>query len=415
MSQREFYEKETKIYEQMIRDYVEKFKSAFPNYHGQLNIEKELKNNISKFIEYKDQYSIKLFPSGYCQGIYNRLTRTLKFASKKSEYEKNRVIRHEMNHALTRRMTNKRVTIRNVLLSEIFQRMEIGNRNLEEGMTEYVACVMEGDESEKSFNGSPGNDRLLTIVNKLAKIYGQEVVLEYYLGENKNLINAINKTGKNNFNKVRYLCNQLEKEGTSPELFKPIRCEEGKKKKYMEEDLLFRLFKENKMIPTTTIEDFKYNLQQLFDFYESDLHTLTEEIEFYKTPPTDDKKSLYEYNLQVSIKKFKIFDNILKQEWKKLNRNDESEYKRLVNEQINKQNEEIKGVIKKYTDYDKQEVRSKKIAKEEQSTQKIYKKKETIQPQPPKTSHRVTTNNQELESMLKELNQSTEYIGKQKR
>lgn len=223
MKKYKVYDKGTEIYNQKIRDYVEKFKRAFPNYHGNLEIEKELRKNLNKFIEHTEEYSIRQFPFGFCKGIYNRLTRSIKYASKTDLYEKNHTIRHEMTHALTRRITNKRVTMRNVLLSEIFGRLEIGNRSLEEGMTEYVTCVIDGDGLEKYFNSSPGVDTQLTIVNKLAKIYGQELVLDYYLGENKNLIAAINKTGKNNFKKLRYLSNQLDREGISPEAFEPIR------------------------------------------------------------------------------------------------------------------------------------------------------------------------------------------------
>lgn len=416
MKKYKVYKKETEIYNQKIRDYVEKFKRTFPNYHGNLEIEKELRKNLNKFIEHTEEYSIRQFPLGFCKGVYNRLTRSIKYASKMDPYEKNHTIRHEMTHALTRKITNKRVTMRNVLLSEIFGRLEIGNRSLEEGMTEYVTCVIDGDGLEKYFNSSPGADTQLTIVNKLAKIYGQELVLDYYLGENKNLIAAINKTGKNNFKKLRYLSNQLEREGTSLEAFKPIKCEEGKKKKYMEEDLLFRLFKENKMVPTRTIDDFKYNLKQLFDFYESDLYTLVDEIRYYKqTPPSEDKKSLYEYNLQMSIKKFKIFDNILKEEWTKLNRNDENQYKMLVSEEINKQDEEIKEVIKKYTNYEEEDVMPKKGIGEEQGREKSYSTVKRQLHQPRQTSHRLQTNNQELQSMLNELNQSAGPIANQRK
>lgn len=415
MKKYKVYDKGTEIYNQKIRDYVEKFKRAFPNYHGNLEIEKELRKNLNKFIEHTEEYSIRQFPFGFCKGVYNRLTRSIKYASKTTPYEEKHTIRHEMTHALTRKITNKRVTMRNVLLSEIFGRLEIGNRSLEEGMTEYVTCVIDGDGLEKYFNSSPGVDTQLTIVNKLAKIYGQELVLDYYLGENKNLITAINKTGKNNFKKVRYLSNQLEREGTALEAFKPIRCEEGKKKKYMEEDLLFRLFKENKMVPTRTIDDFKYNLKQLFDFYESDLYTLVDEIGYYEqTPPSEDKKSLYEYNLQMSIKKFKIFDNILKEEWKKLNRNDENQYRMLVSEEINKQDEEIKEVIKKYTNYEEEDVMPKKEVVEEQGTERNYSIGKDLHHQPRQTSHR-SANNQELQSMLNELNQSTENIANQRK
>lgn len=416
MKKYKVYDKGTEIYNQKIRDYVEKFKRAFPNYHGNLEIEKELRKNLNKFIEHTEEYSIRQFPFGFCKGVYNRLTRSIKYASKTTPYEEKHTIRHEMTHALTRKITNKRVTMRNVLLSEIFGRLEIGNRSLEEGMTEYVTCVIDGDGLEKYFNSSPGVDTQLTIVNKLAKIYGQELVLDYYLGENKNLITAINKTGKNNFKKVRYLSNQLEREGTALEAFKPIRCEEGKKKKYMEEDLLFRLFKENKMVPTRTIDDFKYNLKQLFDFYESDLYTLVDEIGYYEqTPPSEDKKSLYEYNLQMSIKKFKIFDNILKEEWKKLNRNDENQYKMLVSEEINKQDEEIKEVIQKYTNYEEEDVLPKKGIGEEQRRERSYSTGKSQLHQPRQTSHRLQTNSQELQSMLNELNQSTEPITNQRK
>ena len=207
----------------------------------------------------------------------------------------------------------------------------------------------------------------------------------------------------------------MDREGISPEAFEPIKCEEGKKKKYMEEDLLFRLFKENKMVPTKTIEDFKYNLKQLFDFYESDLYTLVDKIRYYKhTPPSEDKKSLYEYNLQMSIKKFKIFDNILKEEWKKLNRNDENQYKMLVSEEINKQDEEIKEVIQKYTNYEEEDVMPKKEVVEEQGTERNYSIGKDLHHQPRQTSHR-SANNQELQSMLNELNQLTENIANQRK
>ena len=117
----------------------------------------------------------------------------------------------------------------------------------------------------------------------------------------------------------------------------------------------------------------------------------------------------------MSIKKFKIFDNILKEEWKKLNRNDENQYRMLVSEEINKQDEEIKEVIKKYTNYEEEDIMPKKEIREEQRKERSYSTSKRQLHQPRQTSHRLQTNNQELQSMLNELNQSTEPIVNQRK
>ena len=90
------------------------------------------------------------------------------------------------------------------------------------------------------------------------------------------------------------------------------------------------MFSKKNLVEVNTIEDFKYNLKQLFYFYESDLYKLCHEIsnneEELQNSNDESIANWNNYNIQQMAKLFKNFDNILRQQWKKLNIDNEELY-----------------------------------------------------------------------------------------
>ena len=66
-------------------------------------------------------------------------------------------------------------------------------------MTEYLTgCIT----SETYKNASNTLEVEKNLINKLSKIYEDKLILDYYLGYNKKLIELINKDNPNNFKTI---------------------------------------------------------------------------------------------------------------------------------------------------------------------------------------------------------------------
>ena len=168
-------------------------------------------------------------------------------------------IYHEMFHALSRKAVLKREKYLNFFASTILGQKQLSVREFEEGMTEYLNSCICGEVAK---NVRFSYSQVTTIVNKLAKIYGDEIILEYYLGFNTNLIDEMNKDQPNNFKNVVQLCQKVDSNGEQPVAFEASKYYK-KNGDVVFDDLLFNLFSKKKLKKVTSIEDFKYNVKQL--------------------------------------------------------------------------------------------------------------------------------------------------------
>lgn len=337
------YKQNSVEYQNLIQNFINRFNNYFgSNTAEQKNIRSLFNQNL-KTLKKHEGTSFKKFLLGYLSGIY-LATKTLEY----TEEEKETII-HELFHALSHKAFRKRESILKFLLS-IYGAKELSIREFEEGMTEYLANCLMGEEY-KYYRFAYAHET--DIVYKLARIYGDVLVLDYYLGINNNLIAMVNKTSKNAFQSIVKLCCKVS---TNEEVIKPFDhpCYYKKGKKIYD-DLLYKLFAKEKLKEVKTIDDFKYNMNNLFYFYESDLYTIALDISNNEAKLEEQEspkqKAFYENDIRESAKLYSIFYQIIKKEWHKLGINNDELFNQLLLSQIESSNEFSSSVILDYLEY----------------------------------------------------------------
>ena len=265
------YNQNSKIYQNLINKFMDKFELYFSNSDVKRNdIKRLFLENLKSIKLHENEVSFKKIIVGRLSGVYNRLTKELEYTENDES-----TIYHEMFHALSRKAVLKREKYLNFFASTILGQKQLSVREFEEGMTEYLNSCICGEVAK---NVRFSYSQVTTIVNKLAKIYGDEIILEYYLGFNTNLIDEMNKDQSNSFKNVVQLCQKVDSNGEQPVAFEASKYYK-KNGDVVFDDLLFNLFSKKKLKKVTSIEDFKYNVKQLFYFYESDLYKICFDID----------------------------------------------------------------------------------------------------------------------------------------
>ena len=257
------YNQNTKEYNDMINSFLDKFIKTFPNYQKKEELKTILMKNLKKIKKLKKGMSIKMPILGYVNGLYHRWFKTMIYTENEQE-----TIEHELFHALSAKATSKRTSLSKIIAIIYLGQKQLDERNFEEGMTEYLTgCIT----SEIYKNASNTLEVEKNLINKLSKIYGDKLILDYYLGHNKKLIELINRDNPNNFKMINMILNNIE--DTVFDEFSGIKYQD-KKGTEQESSLIYELFSKEKLIPIQTIDDFKHNLHELFNFYEVDLYRL---------------------------------------------------------------------------------------------------------------------------------------------
>ena len=189
------YSQNSKVYQNLINKFMDKFELYFSNSDVKRDdIKRLFLENLKSIKLHENEVSFKKIIVGRLSGVYNRLTKELEYTENDES-----TIYHEMFHALSRKAVLKREKYLNFFASTILGQKQLSVREFEEGMTEYLnSCICGEVAKHVRFSYS----QVTTIVNKLAKIYGDEIILEYYLGFNTNLIDEMNKDQLNNFKNV---------------------------------------------------------------------------------------------------------------------------------------------------------------------------------------------------------------------
>ena len=337
-------------YNNIIDDFLRQFENYFKEVVSRETIINLFLSNLKKIKIINGVESFKQFPFlGYVSGVYF-LSKTLKIAQKDNVYDDS-VIYHEMFHALSRKPRMKRITLKRTFLSMFTGKNYISRRDFEEGMTEYLTSCIMGEEDKNTFFVYA---QQTAIIYKLAKIYGDDVILEYYLGINNKLINMLNQDFHNGFKKVVKLCGLVDTNSENPLPFEPTRYYKGKKN-LVSDNFLFDLFKKKKLVQIQTIDDFKMNVKQIISFYEADLYSVCSTI-FKKNQLLKDAKEKNDANIiiiyQGIIDQYmsyfsKLFD-ILKIEWDKLNIKNDELFNNLVLNEIKEINENFFLIVNEW-------------------------------------------------------------------
>lgn len=338
------YNQNTKEYNEIINSFLDKFTKTFPDYHTKEELKELLKKNLKKIKKLKKGTTIKMPLLGYVNGAYHPWLKTMLYTENESE-----TIEHELFHALSAKATLKRTPILKALAIVYLGQKQLDERNFEEGMTEYLTgCITTEDYKNASYTLEIEKN----LVNKLAKIYGNKVILDYYLGYNKNLIELINKDNPNNFKKINRILNNIG--DTVFDEFSGIKYLD-KNNIEKEETLIYELFSKEKLKPTKTIEDFKHNLHELFNFYEVDLYRLCYNINDLEDRIQNNKDSnmqgFLQNDLNINLEKFKRFNTIIRKEWVQLGINNETKYNELILSEIEKFNGFASPIIIDYLNY----------------------------------------------------------------
>lgn len=352
MKKIEIYYQNSQEYNNIINNFIRKFEIYFKGIISKEDIKNMFLNNLKKIKFINGVESFKQFPFfGYVSGVYF-LSKTLKIAKKDDIYDES-VVFHELFHALSRKARMKRVTLKRTFLSMFTGKKYISMRDLEEGMTEYLASCMLGEEYKNIFFIYA---QQTAIIYKLAKIYGDNLILEYYLGINNKLVEELNRDYPNGFKKIIKLCGLVGANSQIPLPFETIRY--YKNKKLISDDFLFNLFKSKKIIEVKTLFDFKNNIKQIISFYEADLYNVCytilnqkknlKEAQYKKD---NDMEIIYQGIIkQYASSIIKLFD-ILKIEWQKLNIVDDKLFYDLVFDEIKHLNEKFSIVVDDFYQY----------------------------------------------------------------
>lgn len=350
------YNQNSKVYQNLINKFMDKFELYFSNSDVKRDdIKRLFLENLKSIKLHENEVSFKKIIVGRLSGVYNRLTKELEYTENDES-----TIYHEMFHALSRKAVLKREKYLNFFASTILGQKQLSVREFEEGMTEYLNSCICGEVAK---NVRFSYSQVTTIVNKLAKIYGDEIILEYYLGFNTNLIDEMNKDQPNSFKNVVQLCQKVDSNGEQPVAFEASKYYK-KNGDVVFDDLLFNLFSKKKLKKVTSIEDFKYNVKQLFSFYESDLYKICfdidnaeQEIQKLNDSANADQNTIgfYQYAIESNAKLLANFNNILMTQWEKLNLKDTKLFYNLVLDEILQFNAYASPIILDYLDYwDKQ-------------------------------------------------------------
>lgn len=329
------------------------FMSKFDNYFGEgstqkYDIEALFLENLKAIKKYPG-ISFKKFPYGFLSGLYISATKTLEYTE-----EDEATIIHELFHALTHKAFKKRESFFKFILSLCNKKFDV--RAFEEGMTEYFACCLMG-EHYKNYRFSYAQET--NIIYKLAKIYGDIVVLEYFLGLNDNLSRLINNTEESSFSRILLLTSYV---GTNEEVLNafefPCYYKENKK---VSDDLLFRLFSKKILRKVETVDDFAFNMKSLFSYYESDIYKVVVDISSEEEREEKDTNknhvAMYQNAITNHAQNFRVFYQILRTEWNKLGINDDEMFNNLVLRQIEELDEYTSSLILDYLEYWSEDLR----------------------------------------------------------
>lgn len=348
MSKVKSYNQKSKEYQDLIELFLNKFESYFSDSDVKRDdIKKLFFKNLKTIKKHDEGVSFKIPIYGRVSGVYKRVSKKLEY----TEYDEN-VVFHEMFHALSLDGLKRRESILRVLAIIYLGQKQLSVRELEEGMTEYLTGCIAG-EYIKHYRFTFFQET--TIVNRLAKIYGDEVILTYYLGLDNYLVQILNMDVKDGFKKVMQLCQKASTNEETPMPFEPTKYYK-KNGEVVYDDFLFELFSKKKLLEVKTLDDFKHNLKELFNFYESDLCKICYEIdeceeELDSANVDSDSARFYQHLLEQKPTSFKKFNNILKEQWRKLNIDNEELYYDLVLNEIKSFNEFVTPIILDYLDY----------------------------------------------------------------
>lgn len=341
------YKRNSKEYENIINEFLEDIETAFPGYYQKETLRKMLYQNLKSIKKLKDGPSIKLPVIGYVNGLYHRIMKKLFYTENSDE-----TIKHELFHALSNKSALKRENIFKIIAIVFLGQKQLSQREFEEGITEYLT----GSITDKvyKYNGLEYQIEK-TVVNKLAYIYGDKVILDYYLGINNNLIKLINKNNPNNFKNLNKTLRKSASTGYLPDNFEGIKYP-NKQNEFTEDNLIYSLFEKEKLRKVETIDDFKHNLHELFGFYESDLYRVCyaivqEENVIAEKEEDNDKLMFSKHNLNKALKEFQKFYNIIMKEFQKLGIDNKNLLNDLILEEINLLDEYLKPIIIDYLEH----------------------------------------------------------------
>ena len=313
------------------------------------DIKKLFSENLKAVKKHDEVTSFKKPLIGRLSGVYNRLTKVLEY----TEYDDATVF-HEMFHALSCSAVLKRESILKFMAVIYLGQKQLSVREFEEGMTEYLtSCIVGEDAKHVRFNFPQET----TIINKLAKIYGDEIILEYYLGFNNNLVDVMNNDIPNGFRDVVRLCQRASTNGEIPVPFESTKVYK-KNGEEVYDNLMFDLFSKKKLVEVTSIEDFKHNVKELFSFYESDLYKICYDIvdaeERIHELGDNPDESIIRHNphiIETTARLMGNFNNILMCQWKKLNIENDELFNNIILDEIEKFNSFASPIILDYLDY----------------------------------------------------------------
>lgn len=348
MSKSKNYNQKSKEYQDLIELFLNKFESYFSNSDIKKDdIKKLFLKNLKTIKRHDEVVSFKIPIYGRVSGVYKRVSKKLEY----TEYDDN-VVFHEMFHALSLDGLKRRESIFRVLAIIYLGQKQLSVREFEEGMTEYLTGCIAGEYIKHYRFTFPQET---TIVNRLAKIYGDELILNYYLGLDNSLVQILNTDVKDGFKKVMQLCQKASTNEETPMPFEPTKYYK-KNGEVVCDNFLFELFSKKKLLEVKALDDFKHNLKELFNFYESDLYKICCEIdeceeELDSANADSDSARFYQHLLEENATSFKKFNNILKEQWRKLNIDDEELYYDLVLNEIKNFNEFATPIILDYLSY----------------------------------------------------------------
>lgn len=348
MSKAKNYNQKSEQYQNLIEIFLNKFESYFSDSDVKKeDIRKLFLKNLKTIKKHDEEYSFKIPIYGRVSGVYRRISKKLEY----TEYDDN-VVFHEMFHALSLDGLKRRESILRVFAIIYLGQKQLSVREFEEGMTEYLTGCIAGEDIKHYRFTFPQET---TIVNRLAKIYSDEVILTYYLGFDNSLVQLLNLDMQDGFKKVIQLCQKASTNQEIPFPFEPTKYY-IKNGEVVYDDFMFELFSKKKLLEVKTLDDFKNNLKELFSFYESDLYKLCYEIDECETNLENgnvdsDSSRIYQHTLEEKATSFKKFNNILKEQWKKLNIDNETLYCDLVLNEIKNFNDFATPVILDYLRY----------------------------------------------------------------
>ena len=289
-------------YQNLINKFLERFELCFSNTNIKISdIRKMFLQNLKCVKKHEGVEWIRKPIIGRIAGVYDCWSKTLEYVDGCDSTEF-----HELFHALSRSIIMKRQPFLKFLLAIFFGQKQFDIRPFNEGMTNYLAIRMAGEGTAYI--------QETTIINKLAKIYGDKIILEYYLGFNEYLVDALNNDIPDGFRKVVSLCRKASTNKLHPIPFEATKYYK-RNGEIVQDDLMFKLFSKRKLVEVETIEDFKHNVRALFDFYKSDLHKICADIAKSKARIEDSHSEKEKSHIQQIIKQyaslFANFNNIL--------------------------------------------------------------------------------------------------------